>query len=229
MVVLSRISTKTGDLGMTHLGDMSRVAKTDPRIGAVGAVAETSAAIGLARAAGLPERLDAWAGTLQQELFDLGADLATPLPGGPDQDQGKAQNRRRARVRRIGPAEIARLEAQIGDLASELGPLRSFILPGGPPGAAHLHLAVTVARRAEREAWSAAAADGIGQKGGLAQNALVYLNRLSDLLFQMARAAGGPAELWQPDQAHSGVSEREGPASIQDNSPAEAPRESTSK
>jgi cob(I)alamin adenosyltransferase len=89
----------------------------------------------------------------------------------------------------------------IADLAGELGALRSFVLPGGPPGAAHLHLAVTVARRAERAAWSAAQAHGIGQPGGLSPDALVYLNRLSDLLFQMARAAADQPTLWHPQTA----------------------------
>jgi cob(I)alamin adenosyltransferase len=184
MVILSRIATKTGDEGSTHLADMSRVAKTHPRIEAIGSVAETNAILGLARSAGLPARVDAWTERLQHELFDLGADLATPLA---------AQD-----APRIGLDATVAWDQVIADLSQELGPLRGFVLPGGDPGAAHLHLAVTVARRAERAAWTAAQEDGIGRDGGLSPATLVYLNRLSDLLFQMARAAGDPPALWQP-------------------------------
>ncbi|MDR2564585.1 MAG: cob(I)yrinic acid a,c-diamide adenosyltransferase [Bifidobacteriaceae bacterium] len=193
MVVLSRIATRAGDDGLTQLGDLSRVSKTDPRIEAVGSVAEAAAAIGVARAFGLAPRLDRWAEQLLQELFDLGADLATPLPAA-----CPVRSRRRS-VPRVDQARTAAWDQVIQDLAEELGPLRSFVLPGGPPAAAHLHLAVTVARRAERAAWHAAGAHGIGGEGGLNPEALRYLNRLSDLLFQLARAAGGEGELWRPE------------------------------
>ncbi|MDR2378307.1 MAG: ATP:cob(I)alamin adenosyltransferase [Bifidobacteriaceae bacterium] len=249
MVVLSRIATKTGDAGTTSLADASRVAKTDPRVGAIGAVAELGAVIGLARSAGLAPRLDRWAERILQELFDLGADLATPLPPAADaaddadgaspddaddavpdaaddaspdhapddaadaaddaddavpdaaddsDDDAAPAGRPRAATPRIANGAISAWEQVIAQLAAELGPLRSFILPGGPPAAAQLHLAAAVARRAERAAWAAAEAHGIGQTGGLSHDALRYLNRLSDLLFQMARAAGGQTELWRP-------------------------------
>ncbi|MDR0366864.1 MAG: cob(I)yrinic acid a,c-diamide adenosyltransferase [Bifidobacteriaceae bacterium] len=188
MVVLSRITTQGGDEGMTHLGDMTRVPKADPLIEAIGAVAEANAAIGLARAHDLGERVDGWAQTLQQQLFDLGADLATPLPS--PETEGRP-------VPRISSSTVAEWEEITELLASELGPLRSFVLPGGPPAAAYLHFATTVVRRAERAAWRAAAERGIDQPGGLARLALIYLNRISDVLFQMARsAAAQPPELW---------------------------------
>jgi cob(I)alamin adenosyltransferase len=199
MVVLSKITTKTGDEGLTHLGDMSRVAKTDPRIEAVGAVAEANAVLGVARSQGLPPDLDAWTARLQHELFDLGADLATPLSDTeqPNCQQAYAVRSPKQTVLRTSPATIASWEEIIAQLAGQLGTLRGFILPGGPPAAAQLHLAVTIVRRAERAAWNAAQAHGVGRQGGINRAALVYLNRLSDLLFQMARAAGGETELWR--------------------------------
>ncbi|MDR1188920.1 MAG: cob(I)yrinic acid a,c-diamide adenosyltransferase [Bifidobacteriaceae bacterium] len=193
MVVLSKITTKTGDEGQTHLGDMTRVPKTDPRIEAVGAIAEANAVLGVARSAGLEPRLDAWAAQLQQELFDLGADLSTPLPKAQMDDAAEPSS---PPTPRVDLAVIAPWDRVIAELAQELGSLRTFVLPGGPMAAAQLHVAVTVTRRAERDAWRAAQAHGIGQAGGVNHDALVYLNRLSDLLFLMARAAAGPPELW---------------------------------
>ncbi|MDR1441567.1 MAG: cob(I)yrinic acid a,c-diamide adenosyltransferase [Bifidobacteriaceae bacterium] len=212
MVVLSRITTKTGDDGLTHLGDFSRASKTDPRIEAVGSVAEANAILGVAVAFGLDPELSGWTGRLQQELFDLGADLATPLPAGPDPGTGSSPAVPESGPKpgaktpnpptpRIVPAAIEAWDQTIGQLADRLGPVRAFILPGGPPAAAQLHLAVTVVRRAERAAWAAGEAHGIGQAGGLNRHALVYLNRLSDLLFQMARAAGGEPGLWRPSSS----------------------------
>jgi cob(I)alamin adenosyltransferase len=174
VVRLNRIYTRTGDAGDTGLVGGDRVSKADPRVEAYGAVDELNATLGLARlhAAADPE-LHAMLGRIQNELFDLGADLATPLEPAPDWTP-----------LRIVPAQVERLEAEIDAMNSQLAPLDSFILPGGSPLAAHLHLARTVARRAEREAVRARAA-GIG----LNPDALTYLNRLSDHLFCAARRA----------------------------------------
>lgn len=185
MVALNRIYTRTGDEGATGLGDGSRTRKTDPRIGVCGAVDELNACLGLARLQ-LAAELDALLGRVQNELFDLGADLAVPIP--PDEVEG-------ARLR-IVEAQVARLEGEIDALNAPLAPLTSFILPGGAPAAAALHLARTVCRRAERDAWALSEA-------GAAVNpvALRYLNRLSDLLFVAARRANGDGAgdvLWRP-------------------------------
>lgn len=180
MVRLNRIYTRTGDDGTTGLVDGSRRSKADPRLHVVGTVDETNAAIGLARlhATAPTARL---LGRIQNDLFDLGADLATPA--GIDG------------ALRIVPSQVEWLETQI-DIANEtLPPLTSFILPAGTPAATALHLARTVARRAERDAVAAAAA---GEE--LSASARHYLNRLSDLLFVLARvenAATGDV-LWVP-------------------------------
>ncbi|MDR2454098.1 MAG: cob(I)yrinic acid a,c-diamide adenosyltransferase [Bifidobacteriaceae bacterium] len=225
MVVLSKITTTGGDAGRTHLADMSRVSKADPLIEAVGALAEANAALGVARAAGLAPALDQLAQRLQQECFDVGADLATPLPAAP---AGARPSPRAGAALAQGWAAVAR------DLSEQLGPLRSFALPGGPMPAAQLHLATAVARRAERAAWAAAQARGVDQPGGLNSAALVWLNRISDALFLMARAAAcGREELWQPRRGPAGGAQTGsppvGPASIQDNRPVEAPREISSR
>jgi cob(I)alamin adenosyltransferase len=185
-VRLTRIYTRGGDAGETSLGDGTRVPKTDPRIQAGGAVDELNAAIGLALAAELPAELRTVLQRIQNELFDLGADLSVPV--------GKT-----GRLR-IGQAPIDALEHACDDWNRDLTPLRSFVLPGGTEAAARLHLARTLCRRAEREA---AAAD---REAGLSPGALVYLNRLSDLLFIAARvanaAAGAVEPLWKPGGSH---------------------------
>ena len=160
---MARIYTRTGDQGSTGLYGGQRLSKTSPRIEAIGAVDETNAAIGVARAclAETPE-LDRAMDRIQHLLFDLGADLASP--GG---------------ARRIGASQIAGLEAEIDRLEGELPPLKAFILPGGVPAAAALHLARTVCRRAERSVVA------LGEE----PEAAIFLNRLSDLLFVAARAA----------------------------------------
>ncbi len=183
MVKLDRIYTRGGDTGETSLGDGSRTAKYAPRVAALGEIDEANATIGLARS-GLADRsLDAALARIQNELFDLGADLGVPEdPAG----------RRRLRVT---AAQVARIEAEIDAANAPLAPLDSFVLPGGSETAARLHLARTVVRRAERAASALAATAPVNPE------ARAYLNRLSDLLFVLARAAndGGKADVkWTP-------------------------------
>jgi cob(I)alamin adenosyltransferase len=190
MVHLSRITTGLGDDGETHLADMSRVPKTDPRIEAVGQVAEANAALGVARAAAGPlPRAGAVLARLQNEFFDLGADLSRPLS--PGEDPGTL---------RIGAAWTAAAGADVEAVTADLAPLRSFLLPAGGELASRLHVAATVIRRAERAAWRAAEACGLDAPGGVNAEALRYLNRASDLVFVLARAAtpAGGEELWVP-------------------------------
>jgi cob(I)alamin adenosyltransferase len=182
-VRLTRIYTRAGDAGETSLGDGSRVPKTDPRIEAYGTVDELNAAIGLALAGDLPEEFRPWLEEVQNDLFDLGADLSVPL-----EDE-------RERLR-VSPAQVDRLEELCDRVNERLEPLRSFVLPGGSEAAARLHLARTVCRRAER------LAAGLARDAAVNPAALAYLNRLSDLLFILARAAnaaaGGEEPLWKP-------------------------------
>ena len=184
MVKLNKIYTRTGDSGETGLVDGSRVAKSDPRMAAIGDVDEANSAIGVALLHVADAGLKAMLGRVQNELFDLGADLATP---GEDFAPGEV-------TLRIVPEQIDRLEREIDVMNEELSPLRSFILPGGGKGSAYLHLARAVARRAERSAVAAAASLSLNPL------ALTYLNRLSDHLFVAARyAARGEGDiLWQP-------------------------------
>lgn len=181
-VRLTRIYTRTGDKGETSLGDGTRTSKTDPLITAIGSLDELGAAIGLALAAPLPERLCPALERIQNELFDLGADLSVPPVEGS-----------RERLR-IGRESVDLLESLCDELNSGLEPLRSFVLPGGSEGGARLHLARAICRRAERDVLVAAREH--------AQNPLiaVYLNRLSDLLFICARVAAGNDDerLWRP-------------------------------
>jgi cob(I)alamin adenosyltransferase len=184
MVVLNRIYTRTGDDGSTALASGERRSKADPRVGAYGTVDETNAAIGVARlaTAGDPV-LDPILARIQNDLFDLGADLATP----PDAPRG-------ANALRVVDSQVARLEAEIDSLNADLAPLRSFVLPGGTVAAAHLHVARTVARRAEREMIALAAVEAVDAA------AIRYVNRLSDLLFVAARWANRDTGdvLWVP-------------------------------
>ena len=185
MVTLNRIYTRTGDDGTTRLATGAPVSKASARVEAYGTVDEANACIGLARAAGTQGELDAMLGRIQNELFDLGADLATPPAA--DGSEGSSL--------RILDSQVARLEAEIDAMNAELPPLQSFILPGGTPAAAALHLARTVARRAEREAVRLVEA---GEP--VSGPAMRYLNRLSDHLFVAARYANdkGAAEVfWQ--------------------------------
>ena len=182
-VRLTRIYTRTGDEGETSLGDLSRVPKTHPRVVAYGAVDELNSQLGLALAAGLPEAMRAVLERVQNELFDLGADVA--LPG----SEGL----------RVTAGQVEALEAECDRFNAELSPLKSFVLPGGTEAAARLHVARTVCRRAELEVLRA---------GDLNRLVLVYLNRLSDLLFILARAANAAAgqdePLWKPGSSQQG-------------------------
>lgn len=188
MVVLNRIYTRTGDSGKTALGDGSRVPKTSRRVAAYGTVDEVNATLGLARLHASAE-MDADLARIQNDLFDLGADLCTP-------DLGNDATAKHPRLR-IAVAQVDRLEAEIDAMNARLEPLRSFILPGGTALAANLHLCRTVCRRAERET-VAAAGEGEGEINPLA---IIYLNRLSDWLFVAGRIANddGRADvLWVP-------------------------------
>lgn len=199
MVNLTKIYTRTGDQGSTALGDFSRTSKTDPRLAAYADVNEANAFIGVAIAAGgLDEQVRTTLLRVQNEMFDVGADLCTPLRAEYEYPPLRVQE-----------PWVADLEADCDHYLAALQPLRSFILPGGTPGSAHLHVATTVVRRAERATWAAIevygtdAADAQAAKGVGGINALTatYLNRLSDLLFVLARTANlahGGDVLWQP-------------------------------
>lgn len=185
MVQLTRIYTRGGDKGKTSLGDGRRVVKHDLRVAAYGTVDEANATIGLARLHTEGE-MDALLARLQNDLFDLGADLATP-----EQDAPKYP------PLRVVAAQVERLEQEIDSLNADLQPLKSFILPGGKPAAAFLHLARTVARRAEREITELAEVEPINPE------AIRFINRVSDLLFVAARHLndGGAGDvLWKPGQ-----------------------------
>ena len=186
MVVLNRIYTRTGDAGETALGNGARVAKHSLRVSAYGTVDETNATVGMARLHADGET-DAALARIQNDLFDLGADLCRPDMAG-DADAGYP-------VLRMVASQVDRLEAEIDAMNARLEPLRSFILPGGSALAAHLHLCRTVSRRAERQTVALAAPEGINE------SALRYLNRVSDWLFVAGRIANdsGRADvLWVP-------------------------------
>jgi cob(I)alamin adenosyltransferase len=190
-VRLTRIYTKTGDAGQTHLGDMSRVAKTDPRLVAYADVDEANTAIGVALAIGPPSaEIAELLRSVQNDLFDVGADLCTPVAADPEFPP-----------LRITAAYTERLESACDTWNAELPKLSSFILPGGSPAAALLHQARVVTRRAERSVWALIAVDAERTNAEAAR----YLNRLSDLLFILARVANpGGDVLWEPG-AHSGA------------------------
>ena len=186
-VVLSTIYTRTGDDGTTGLTDFSRVPKTDSRLAAYADTDEVNCAIGVAITLGqLPEEMAALLRRIQNELFDCGADLATPLPATPPEYPQL----------RIDEGYVTALEAACDEYNEGLPTLRSFILPGGTPGAALLHTARAVTRRAERTAWAAVADHG----DTISRWPARYLNRLSDLLFILARSAntGTGDVLWRP-------------------------------
>jgi cob(I)alamin adenosyltransferase len=183
MVYLSRIYTRTGDQGGTGLGDGSRVSKDDPRVCAYGTVDELNAVLGLLLTLEPPEAELLRA--IQNDLFDVGADLCCPPPA--DEKEGERL--------RVQPSQATRLEEAIDSLNANLSPLKSFILPGGTPAAAWCHLARTVCRRAEREVVTLMRDEKVNDQ------VLIYLNRLSDLLFVLGRVCneGGARDvLWVP-------------------------------
>ena len=206
-VRLTRIYTKTGDAGQTHLGDMSRVAKTDPRLVAYADVDEANSVLGVALALGnLPPETVELLRSVQNDLFDVGADLCTPIVPDPEFPP-----------LRVTAAYTERLEAACDTYNAALSTLTSFILPGGTPGAALLHQARVVVRAAERSVWALLADEPERTNGETAR----YLNRLSDLLFILARTANpGGDILWEPG-AHSGAHAQRAAAR-----PAAAPEES---
>jgi cob(I)alamin adenosyltransferase len=202
-VNLTRIYTKLGDGGETHLGDMSRVSKLHPRVEAYGTVDELNAVIGVALGQpDLPPRFAGWLRRVQNDLLDVGADLSVPSSEEESEaeeaeEEGKQPGRRkppRPRLR-ISPAYTEWLEQACDEVNARLAPLRSFVIPGGSPATAHLHVCRTVCRRAERRAIA------VGGEGN--PEVVRYLNRLSDLLFILSRAVGEQEEsLWEPG-AHS--------------------------
>ena len=187
MVNLTRIYTRTGDDGTTSLGDLSRTGKDDLRLVAYADVDEANSALGVALAVGsLPEDLVRLLTRVQNELFDVGADLCTPIVENPQYPP-----------LRVLPDYVERLEAACDEYNEQLEALRSFILPGGTPGSALLHVSRTVVRRAERQAWAALEVHGATMN----ELTATYLNRLSDLLFILARHANlsvGGDVLWKP-------------------------------
>ncbi len=189
-VNLTRIYTRLGDGGETHLGDMSRVAKTHPRVEAYGTVDELNATLGVALSdGGLPELFAGWLRRVQNDLLDLGADLSVPEPGDSE----------RQRLR-VTSAYVDWLEQACDEVNDKLAPLRTFVIPGGSAAAARLHVCRTVCRRAERRALA------VGE--GANPEVIRYLNRLSDLLFILSRGVNEEHEsLWEPGH-HGARAER---------------------
>ena len=192
MVILNRIYTRTGDDGTTALGTGERRKKYDLRVACYGTIDEANAAIGIARLTTPHDgEVDAMLGRIQNDLFDLGADLCSPAA-----DKGKGPGGARLSV---SEAQVTRLEVEIDRLNADLAPLRSFVLPGGTPAAAHLHLARTICRRAER--MMVELADRPAED--VSATALKYVNRLSDFLFVASRYVnqqGAGDVLWAPGQ-----------------------------
>lgn len=185
---LTKIYTRQGDQGDTRLGDMTLVRKDHLRVNAYGEVDELNAAVGVVRLCDLPDGWDTGLGSVQNDLFDVGADLAVPVD--PEAEQGRL---------RIAAERVTWLEQWCDEVNAGLEPLTSFVLPGGSAAAAHLHVARTVCRRAERAVVMLSDHEPTGAVG---ENVIAYLNRLSDLLFILARgankAAGTPDVLWVP-------------------------------
>jgi cob(I)alamin adenosyltransferase len=196
MVQLTRIYTKGGDKGTTSLGSGKRVPKHDLRVSAYGTVDEANAAIGVARlhlTQGADENLSAMLARIQHDLFDLGADLCRPEP-----EAGKQESAGTAL--RVLDSQVERLEREIDSMNARLSPLNSFVLPGGKPAAAYLHMARTIVRRAEREMTL------LAERESVSPAAIRYVNRLSDHLFVAARFAndlGAKDVLWQPGATRS--------------------------
>jgi cob(I)alamin adenosyltransferase len=196
MVVLNKIYTRTGDDGTTALGTGARLPKYSPRIAAYGSVDETNAALGMARVhlGRSHPQLDAVLASIQNDLFDLGADLCAPANGAGEPNAGPARERLR-----VSEAQVKRLEGEIDVMNDMLTPLRSFVLPGGSPAAAALHVARTVCRRAERAIVALASVPG----EHVSPPVIKYINRLSDLLFVASRTVndlGKSDVLWVPGE-----------------------------
>jgi cob(I)alamin adenosyltransferase len=197
-VNLTRIYTKLGDSGETHLGDMSRVSKLHPRVEAYGTVDELNATLGVALSQpDLPEQIAGWLQRVQNDLLDLGADLS--VPAAPPQDAGKGPAGTQRPRLRVTAEYTEWLEGACDEVNATLQPLRSFVIPGGTPASAHLHVCRTVCRRAERRVIA------IDEEGTGNPEVVRYLNRLSDLLFILARAVNKDPEdpiaaepLWDP-------------------------------
>lgn len=184
MVFLNRIYTRSGDTGETSLGDCSRVPKTHARISAYGNVDELNSVLGLVRSVELPDSLDDWLFRIQNDLFDLGADLCVPESDAPEYPP-----------LRVVESQTQQLETWIDQINESLEPLESFVLPGGSPASAWLHLARTVCRRAEIAVWR------LREDEPLNDQVAQYLNRLSDLLFVLAQHCnnnGKDSVLWVP-------------------------------
>ncbi|MDA1163138.1 MAG: cob(I)yrinic acid a,c-diamide adenosyltransferase [Planctomycetota bacterium] len=187
MVFLSQIYTKSGDAGQTGLGDGSRVAKTHARVVAFGAVDELNSVLGLVRTAALPEPIDGWLFRIQNDLFDVGADLCVPESSGDEQPEHPPL--------RVTSQQVSWLEACIDEINEGLEPLTSFVLPGGSPASAWMHVARTVCRRAEIAVWMLKELEPVNDE------VVRYLNRLSDLLFvlgQHCNDLGRSSVLWVP-------------------------------
>lgn len=191
MVYLHRIYTKSGDAGETSLGDSRRVPKTHPRIVAYGSVDELNSVLGVALAAGVPDRVARRLQHVQNDLFDVGADLCVP----------EADSPRETPPLRVTATQVETLEQWIDEATERLQPLTSFVLPGGAAAAAQLHQARTVCRRAEVEVLR------LNEQEPVNRNVLVYLNRLSDLLFVLARVCNDDGKgdvLWVPGASRGG-------------------------
>jgi cob(I)alamin adenosyltransferase len=192
MVFLNRIYTKTGDAGETSLGDGSRVPKTHARIVAYGTIDELNAILGVVRTHDLPEKVSQWIFAIQNDLFDLGADLCVPEP---DEESIDAESTSSSEPLRVTESQTQRLEAWIDEINETLDPLTSFVLPGGSVNSAWLHMARTVCRRAEICVWE------LNSQTPVNPQVLQYVNRLSDLFFvlcQYCNDAGKSSVLWVP-------------------------------
>ena len=193
VVFLNRIYTRGGDAGETSLGDGSRVPKTHARIAAYGTVDELNAVLGLVRTVELSDKLDDWMFRIQNDLFDVGADLCVPESDDPEYPP-----------LRVSESQVQQLESRIDEINEALEPLESFVLPGGSPASAWLHLARTVCRRAEIAVWA------LHEQESLNEHIVQYLNRLSDLLFVLAQHCndnGKSSVLWIPGKNRTQESE----------------------
>ncbi len=190
MVFLNRIYTRGGDAGETSLGNGERVAKQHPRIVAYGGTDELNSVLGLERTTNLSEPVNRQLATIQNDLFDIGADLCVPQPGEDDPEPEHPPLR-------VTQSQVERLESWIDEINEQLEPLTSFVLPGGSPASSWLHLARTVSRRVEISVWT------LHETEPLNEFVLQYLNRLSDLLFVLAQQCndgGSSSVLWVPGQ-----------------------------